>query len=416
MGLKMRERHRLTEEIAQRYRTASPEKKRGILDEFIATTGYNRKYASHLLSRWGLSKYVRMGDELLKLTAGRPRKKVPRIGRPHYPHSLDSILELLWVLHNSPCGKRLAPALRENRDALLQSAELGISPADYDAIASMSPATIDRRLRGKHPEQSLKGITHTRPAKALKNLVPVRTWGDWQEALPGEFQADTVGHDGGISSGEFCFTLTAVDVASGWTELRALRNRASRWIEAALEDIRGNLPFSFLGLHTDNGGEFINLGIAAFCARNAISFTRSRADRKNDNCYVECRNDDAVRRSVGYARLDTDEELQALAQVYRFAVPLMNYFLPSMRLVSKRREGAKVIKRHDRAKTPYLRLMDSPLVSPEVKDHLEERRGELDLVRLKLAYDDAIDRLAAFNKNKTVPAACAEAPVGALPG
>ena len=158
---------------------------------------------------------------------------------------------------------------------MLKSPLLGISAEDYDSIARMSALTIDRRLRGRHPEQELKGIAHTRPAKALKNLVPVRTWGDWKDACPGEFQADTVGHDGGNPRGEFCFTLTLIDVASGWTELRAL--------------------------HTDNGGEFINLTVAAFCNRSSIALTSSRADRKNDNCYVECRNNDAVRRSVGYA-------------------------------------------------------------------------------------------------------------------
>ena len=76
-----------------------------------------------------------MDDELLKLTAGKPRRKTARPGRPRYPHSLDDQLELLWVLHNCPCGKRLAPALRENRDTLLKSSALGITAADYDAIA-----------------------------------------------------------------------------------------------------------------------------------------------------------------------------------------------------------------------------------------------------------------------------------------
>lgn len=320
------------------------------------------------------------------------------------------------MLHNCICGKRLAPALSENRDALLRSLALGIPEADYDAIAAMSPATIDRRLRGKHPEQDLRGITHTRPAKALKNLVPVRTWGDWKDALPGEFQGDTVGHDGGNPRGEFCFTLTLIDVASGWTELRALRNRAGRWIEGALEDVRASLPFPLRAFHTDNGGEFINLTVAAFCNRSGIAFTRSRADRKNDNCYVECRNDDAVRRSVGYARFDSDQEFEALAEVYRFAVPLMNYFLPGMKLVTKHREGARVVKRHDRAMTPFRRLSESPHVPDDAKAALKARHDSLDMVQFKLAYDAALDRLANLNKAKAAPTARVAAPLGASPG
>jgi hypothetical protein len=416
MGLEMKVRHRLTDEIAKRYRGATRDGKQKILDEFVATTGYNRKYASHLLSRWGTSTYTLLDGELLKLTAGRPRKRPPREGRPTYPHSLDHLLERLWVLHNCACGKRLAPALKENREALLRSPTLGISAEDYQAIATMSASTIDRRLRGRHPEQELKGITHTRPAKALKNLVPVRTWGDWKAALPGEFQADTVGHDGGNPRGEFCFTLTLIDVATGWTELRALRNRASRWIEEALADVKAAVPFPFRSLHTDNGGEFINLSVAAFCTRSSIAFTRSRADRKNDNCYVECRNDDAVRRSVGYARYDTDAELLALAEVYRHAVPLMNFFLPAMRLVEKHREGAKVIKRHDAATTPYLRLMSSPQVPEGSKAALKALRDGFDMVALKLAYDEALDRLGALNKAKVAATARSAVPAGGLQG
>lgn len=340
-------------------------------------------------------------DELLKLVAGRPKKPSPRAGHPRYHHALDSTLETLWVLHNCPCSKRLAPALKENRHAILGSPLLTIDPASYDEICQMSASTIDRRLKGKHPEQSLKGITHTRPSKALKHLVPVRTWGDWQNALPGEFQADTVGHDGGNARGEFCFTLTLVDVASGWTELRALRNRAGLWIEKALADIKATLPLPFKALHTDNGGEFINLTVATFCAGNDIAFTRSRADRKNDNAYVECRNDDAVRRSVGYARFDSEDEYQALVAVYRAAVPFMNHFLPSMKLTDKHREGAKVIKRHDRAVTPYQRLMQSPFVSPEAKAALQETHEAYDMVELKLLYDEALDRLAELSKAKS---------------
>ncbi len=165
-----------------------------------------------------------------------------------------------------------------------------------------------------------------------------------------------------------------------------------------------------------NGGEFINLGVASFCTRTGIAFTRSRADRKNDNCYVECRNDDAVRRSVGYARFATDEERAALAEVYRFAVPLMNYFLPGMKLVSKHREGAKVIKRNDTATPPYRRLLCSPSIPNDAKTALKAVHDALDIVELKLAYDAALGRLASLSKATSAAHAYIVAPLGTAPG
>ncbi len=174
-----------------------------------------------------------MDDELLKLTAGRLRKKVARPGRPRYPHRLDAQLELLWVLHNCPCGKRLTPALRENRDTLLRSPALGISVEDYDAIAAMSPATIDRRLRGKHTGQGLKGITHTRPAKALKNLVPVRTWATGRMPVPGSSRRTPSGMMAATRGG------TSISPSPWSTSLRAGPSSAPFAIGGSL-DFRGS--------------------------------------------------------------------------------------------------------------------------------------------------------------------------------
>ena len=392
MGLTMRERHRITEQIAQRYRTATRQAKGRILDEFMTTTGYNRKYAIHLLQHWGKSTFVHLEGQLLRLKAGR-KKQGSRKGRTIYGPELYQPLVRLWILHNRLSGKLLAPAIRENRERLAASPSLGLGPGVLDALCRMSPATIDRRLAARKRKDALRGITHTRPAKALKHLVPVRTAADWKDARPGEFQADTVGHDGGVAKGEFCFTLVLVDVASGWTELRALKNRAMRWVAQAMEEVRAALPFPFLALHTDNGGEFINLTLARWCGDHGIAFTRSRAERKNDNCYVECRNDDVVRRAVGYGRFDTDLALQALAAFYRSAALLANHFLPTMRYTEKTRVGGRVRKRYDTPRTPYRRLLESPKVPEKAKMRLRSIHASLDLVDLKLQYDEALDRL-----------------------
>jgi len=407
MGLTMKERHRLTDEIAARYRGAPRARKTAILEEFIATCGYNRKYAIHLLNHWGKSHLVQLDGELVNLKGGRPRPR-QRVGRVRYPRSLDADLEKLWVLHNRVAGKRLAAAIREHQELLRRSLpRLAITPEAFDDLVGMSAATIDRRLAKVRRAVPLHGLGHTRPASALRHLVPVRTAFDWQDARPGAFQADTVGHEGGLAKGEYCFSLVLVDVASGWTELRALKNRAARWIVEALTAVWSDLPFPFTSLHTDNGGEFVNATVASLCAERGYGFTRSRADKKNDNCYVESRNDDAVRRTVGSVRLDTDAELSALAEFYQLACPLSNFFLPSHRLISKHRDGGRLHKCYDTPTTPYRRLLDSPHLAQDAKDRLTTRYHSLDLVDLKLRYDAALDKLTALVKAKTRTAVAA---------
>ena len=46
----------------------------------------------------------------------------------------------------------------------------------------------------------------------------------------------------------------------------------------------GMLPFPILGLDTDNGGEFINEVVIAYCEPEQITFTRGRPYLKNDQC------------------------------------------------------------------------------------------------------------------------------------
>ncbi|MDR3275851.1 MAG: transposase family protein, partial [Treponema sp.] len=131
----------------------------------------------------------------------------------------------------------------------------------------------------------------------------------------GFFEIDTVHHCGERDAGEFCLTLDATDVASGWVELRPLLNKAQKWVMEALPDILSNTPFPLLGLDSDNGSEFINHALVSWCDSNRITFTRTRPYHKNDNCFVEQKNLKCIRDYVGYSRFDTPSEHQALAAV-----------------------------------------------------------------------------------------------------
>jgi len=160
-----------------------------------------------------------------------------------------------------------------------------------------------------------------------------------------------VGRGGGNPHGDFALTLDATDEAMGWTEMRAARNKARRWALEALRLIRTRLPFPMRGIDSDNGGEFINEHLYSFCRDEKITFTRSRPYRKNDTCFVEQKNWTVVRKMVGYRRHDTDREVQLLNTLYDNLRLLVNFFHPSMKLISKSRQGAKVKKRYDKPKT-----------------------------------------------------------------
>ncbi len=165
----------------------------------------------------------------------------------------------------------------------------------------------------------------TQKGSLFKNQIPVRTFFSWDERKPGYFELDRVAHCGSNLSGEFCWTLTVTDVYSGWTEERPLLNNAQRWVKEAVEDVKETLPFPMRGVDSDNGGEFINHQLFLWCKKEEIQFTRGRPYRKNDNCFVEQKNGDRVRKTVGYFRYDTEAEYEALKEVYHYLNLFTNY-------------------------------------------------------------------------------------------
>jgi hypothetical protein len=224
----------------------------------------------------------------------------------------------------------------------------------------MSAATIDRRLAGDRASLQLKGRCHTKPGSLLKSQIPMRTWADWDQARPGFVEVDLVGHEGGDNNGDFASSLTVTDIATGWTEVRSVRNKAARHVFCALVEIQAALPFPLLGIDSDNGSEFINDHLLRWCVNQQITFTRSRPANKNDGCHVEQKNWDIARRTVGYWRYDTPSEVALLNQIWVALSPLINLFTPQQKLLTKTRAGAKVTKTYDIAQTPYQRLLAHP--------------------------------------------------------
>ena len=403
MGLSMQERHRIIAETAVRYRAATKLEKGRILDELTALTGYNRKCALHLLTWWGKTVERVVGGTRLKLNIGIPRQRKKRTGKKKYSQELYEALRCIWATFDCMCGKRLAVFIRENITFLARHEEYAITDTLRAQLTAISPATIDRLLaKEKQSPWFLKRHYQANlTANHYKTKIPVRTFYGSDEQRPGYLEIDTVFHSGPSAEHEFCCTLNATDTMTGWVELRALPNRAQRWVKEALVEIRKTLPFRLIAIDSDNGSEFLNKQVYDWCMREHILFTRSRSYHKNDNPFVEQKNSQYVRQFVGYARYDTPEELAALSEVYRVLCPLLNFFYPSTKLIAKHREQATLRKTYDTPQTPFSRVLASPFLPLKAKEQLSALKARYDPVLLRYELDMALEKLRHAHSHTT---------------
>ena len=383
MGQKMSlsSRRELLDRLRPRYKTSSWKEKRGILDEFVSASGYHRKYAVTVLNH-----------EIGK--AADKRKTLPRI----YDEAVRLALITVWKAANRICSKRLIPFLPEFIGALERFGHLSLTPEVRERLLTMSPATADRLLyQERHPEG--RSVSTTRQGKLLKHKITVRTFSDWHEVAPGFMEADLVAHCGDRAEGAFLNTLVLTDIATGWTECLALLRRSETDVRGAIHAARQSLPFALLGLDTDNGGEFINYELLRYCEDENITFTRSRAYRKNDQAHVEEKNGSVVRRLVGYDRFEGMDAWRALTALYAVLRLYINFFQPCMKLLSKERRDGRITKRYDRAQTPYQRVLNSSL-GDEQKDRLRASYQGLDPVVLLSELERLQDQLWAYAQRK----------------
>lgn len=360
----MATRRELIEAVAGRYRAAGRNEKREILNEFVKVTGFHRKHAIRALKRSP------------RQETGEPRQRA-RI----YNEAVREALTIVWEAADRICGKRLRQVVAGLIDAMERHGHLKLEAAVRESLLSMSAATMDRLLATVR-DTAKQGRRRTMINTPLRKSIAVRTFGDWNDPAPGFLEMDMVVHCGKSTAGSYVHSLVLTDIASGWTDAIAMVVREQTLVTESVSEIRRKLPFTVRGLDVDNDSAFINDTLVGYCRENNIELTRCRAYKKNDQAWIEQKNGAVIRRMVGYGRLEGVQTAATLNKLYASARLFVNFFQPSFKLISKTREGAKVIKKYHPPATPCERLLERKDVSDECKEQLRRTLAGLDPVRL----------------------------------
>ncbi len=362
------------EAIHSRYKAGTRKQKKLILDEFCAACGYHRKHAIRLLK-----KFRRFSKPKQKKRGRLPVYQTEDILTP---------LKRIWLAANLPCSKRLKavlplwlPGYAQQYGALTEEA--------IKALLVISSSSIDRLLKPLRVKYKGRGKSTTKPGTLLRKHIPVKT-NQWDETRPGFLEADTVAHCGTSMAGMFTFTIDCVDIATGWTEQRAVWGKGETAVLAQIKDIEVSLPFPLQGFDSDNGSEFLNHHLLKYLSdrKQPVQFTRSRAYHKDDNAPIEQKNWTHVRQWLGYHRFDNPEVVLQLNKLYKSEWRLFhNFFCPSVKLIEKQRIASKTIKRYDKPKTPYQRIMESQQITADIKKELTDLFQTLNPFLLRKAME-----------------------------
>lgn len=324
----------------RRYASATREEKTKLLDEFCKVTHYHRKYAIALLNQ----------------PAEEPQDQRPRRRGKTYSPAALRVVEAIWKAAGCPWSVRLK-ALLPLWLPWARTHLKRISPEIERQVLAISARQIDRRLASKKRRGKRRLYARTKPGTLLKHQIPVQAQ-SWDGTEPGYVEIDLVSHSGPSASGEFVYSLNVTDLCSGWCETRAILGRGEEGVVAGLEEIRCSLPFELQGIHSDNGSEFINHHLFSYCQEHDITFTRGRPYKKDDNAHIEQKNWTHVRQIFGWDRHDTADAAAAMNELYGDGLRvMMNWFQPSVKLVKRRRVGARVTRVYDHARTPLDRLV-----------------------------------------------------------
>ena len=384
-------RNELADAIRLRYRSATGKQKRKILDEFVASTGYHEKSAIRLLN-----------------SEPAPRLRQTRNRPSLYDEAASGALIVLWEASDRVCGKRLKALLPILLPALERNGHLKLDETIRAKILAMSAATIDRLLRA--PRSVTRSKKRRRIEPEPRRRIPLRTFADWNEPLPGSMEMDLVAHCGAVSRGSYIHSLVLTDIASGWTEAAPLVVRESNLVVETLERVRIGLPFALRALDVDNGTEFVNDRLIEYCLSRGIELTRSRPYRKNDQAWIEQKNGAVVRKLLGYRRFAGIAAAQTITRLYGASRLFVNFFQPSFKLAAKHREGAQVSKRYHPPQTPCERLLLAESMPEAAQLKLREIANTLDPLKLLEEMRAMQAHLTTLADGETPPSGTDEPP------
>ena len=355
--------------IHGRYQRAGRPHKTRILDEFCATCGYHRKAALRLLNQ--------------PLRTAASKRSGPKV--TYEPAQVLPVLKTVWLASDQLCSKLLKAALPQWLEHY-QARCAPLPEAFKEKLLKISPAQIDRLLRGARVQHPKRGLSATRPGTLLRHAVPTRS-GPPDTTRPGSVEADTVAHCDDSTEGDYVNSLTFTELFSGWTENRAVWNKSADAVLAQVRQLEQVVPYPIKDFHTDNGGEFLNWALHKHLTGRTIKlpWTRSRAYRKNDNAHCEQKNWTHVRQLFGHDRFGHPELVTLMNDLYaREWSQFTNHFKPTFKLVRREKNNGKTKRIYEQhPQIPYQRLLGSSDIPDATKAKLQAEHAMLDPFALK---------------------------------
>jgi len=371
------------------YLLKSKKEKSKLLDEYCKTTGQNRNY---------IIRKIRTGT-YLKLNLGKRKRK------EYYDGYVKEALVKIWRIFDYPCGQRLEPLLKSGvAERLRELGEISFSNEVGGKLRKIDSSTIDEKLKHQKEVERIRKKYQKKVHPLLYQKIPVKLSDEWDRSQLGNIETDLIEHCGQSTRGEYINTISNTDISTGWWEGEAIMGRGQIPSCEGLDRARKRFPFKWKEIHSDNGTEYINAHLFRYTEREKLGFSRSRPNKKNDNCFVEQKNWTHVKKYVGYLRYDTLKEQEILNDLYHNELRLYkNFFQPVIKLVLKERIGGKIHRKYDIAKTPYQRVIESKEVKEEKKQELKRIYESLNPAELKRAIDKKLDLLykAYQKKNKS---------------
>lgn len=374
----MHTKHQVLQANLQRYLKARKPEKTAMLNEWGILLAMHRKAIIRCLKRIQMK---------IPGTVGKRRGR-----KETYGPAVTGALKELWEMSHELCAERLHPILSEYIRILRRDLMWNHAKDTTTLLLKMSLGTLKNRIARFRSSQRTQRNSTTKAGQLITE-IPLRI-GPWDHPQPGFGEIDTVVHCGDTLAGDMAYTVNYTDIATGWFESSAQMNKGQQRTQQSIQQIQQRLPFDLLGLDPDNGSEFINWNLKSWCDVQAIELTRSRPYKKNDNAHIEQKNGAITRQFLGYARIDTEEQVKLLNQLYAGPLRLyVNFFQPSMKCIGKTRIGSRYQRSYDAAQTPYTRVLGHDSIPQPTKTELSALYDTLNPLKLKQEIDKLITQI-----------------------